>query len=272
MMLMTAARNMRKNILTMLCEAKSGHPGGSLSIVEIVAYLFLEKIKRTKENGLLPDRDRVVLSKGHAVPALYAVFAEIGILKQEDLKTLRKAGSILQGHPDCVRFPYVEASTGSLGQGLSVAQGMAMAAKLNKRDSMVYCITGDGETQEGQIWEALMSAPKFKLDNLVVFLDYNKGQIDGTIDQVMPLEPVKEKIRAFNWDVFEIDGHNFGQIEDVLAKCGEKNGRPKYVIANTIKGKSVSFMEGQTKWHGVAPTCEELEKALVEVDKYYEGC
>jgi len=265
--LKSSAKRMRKNIILMLNEAKSGHPGGSLSIVELLAYLFLEKMKRTKANALSPDRDRLVLSKGHAVPALYAAFAEVGILPEKDLMTLRKAGSKLQGHPDRVRMPEVEASTGSLGQGLSIAQGMALAAKTDKKPWKVYCITGDGKTQEGQIWEALLSAPKFKLDNLVVILDYNKGQIDGPVCEVMPLEPVKAKLEAFNWEVFEIDGHDYGQIDAVMKKCDNANGKPKYIIANTVKGKCVSFMEGQIKWHGTAPSKEETEKALAEIEK-----
>ena len=261
-----SAKNMRKNIITMLTTAKSGHPGGSLSIVEILAYLFIEQIKRTKANALDPNRDRVVLSKGHGVPALYAVFVEIGLLQKDELATLRKVDSKLQGHPDRVIMPEVEASTGSLGQGLSIAQGMAIAAKTDKKNCKVYCVMGDGETQEGQVWEALMSAPKFKLDNLIVFVDYNKGQIDGHIDEVMPLEPLKAKVEAFNWEVFEINGHDFNDLDEVLKKCNNKNGKPKYVIANTIKGKCVSFMEGLIKWHGTAPTPEEMEKALVEIE------
>jgi transketolase len=260
------AKSMRKNIISMLTEAKSGHPGGSLSIVEILAYLFLEKTKRTKENALDPNRDRIILSKGHAVPALYCAFAEVGILQKEQLKTLRKLGSILQGHPDRVMLPEVEASTGSLGQGLSIAQGMALAAKTDKRNSKVYCIMGDGETQEGQIWEAIMSAPKFKLDNLVAIIDYNHGQIDGKVEEVMPLEPLKAKLEAFNWEVFEINGHDFNEIDAVMKKCDNANGKPKYIIAHTIKGKCVSFMEGNIKWHGTAPSCEEMEKALADIE------
>jgi len=263
--LKATAKRMRENILTMLCEAKSGHPGGSLSCVEILAYLFIERMKRTKANSLSPDRDRFVLSKGHAAPALYAVFNEVGMLSEKELMTIRKLGSPLQGHPDVVKMPEVEASTGSLGQGLSIAQGMALAARLDSSRRKVYCITGDGETQEGQIWEALLSASKFKLDNLIVFLDYNKSQIDGPVSEVMPLEPIKAKLEAFNWDVFEIDGHDFSQIADALAKCDNANGKPKYIIAHTVKGKAVSFMEGQTRWHGVAPNKEELAKALAEI-------
>ncbi len=260
------AKNMRVNIIKMLAEAGSGHPGGSLSIVEILAYLFLEKIKRTKENALSDDRDRFILSKGHGVPALYAVLAEVGVLKEEELLTLRKLGSPLQGHPDRVKLPYVEASTGSLGQGLSIAIGMAIGAKLKKKKYKVYCLIGDGESQEGQIWEAMLTAPKFKIDNLIVFMDYNKIQLDDWVNKITPLEPLKDKIKAFNWDVYEIDGHNFDEIENVLNKI-EENGKPKFIIAHTVKGKGVSFMKNNIKWHGIAPTKEEAEKAIEEIIK-----
>lgn len=258
------AKNMRINIIKMLAEAGSGHPGGSLSIVEIIAYLFIEKINRTKENALADDRDRFVLSKGHAVPALYAILAEVGVIEEKELLTIRKIGSPLQGHPDRVKFPYVEASTGSLGQGLSIAMGMALASKLKRKKYKVYCIIGDGEFQEGQIWEALLSAPKFKIDNLIVFMDYNKFQLDDRVDKLMPLEPLKDKIKAFNWDVYEIDGHNYDEIEDTLNSL-KNNDRPKFIIAHTIKGKGISFMENNNEWHGVAPSKEEAEKALKEL-------
>jgi len=261
------AKRVRKKILRMLCEAKSGHPGGSLSIVEMLLILFTEEIKRTPQNASSKDRDRLVLSKGHAVPALYAVFSEIGILKEEELSTLRKLGSRLQGHPDRVRFPEVEASTGSLGQGLSIAQGMALAYKLNSNNSRVFCIIGDGESQEGQIWEAILSAPKFKLDNLVVLLDFNNGQIDGKVEEVMPIEPIKAKLEAFNWEVFEVNGHDFEALAETLKKCRTLNGKPKYIICRTIKGKCVSFMEDQIKWHGTAPSPEETEKAIAEIEQ-----
>jgi transketolase len=259
------AKKVRKNIITMLHAAGSGHPGGSLSVVEILLVLFTEQIKRTPQNALAPDRHRLILSKGHAVPALYAVFAELGLLKEEDLISLRRAGSPLQGHPDVVRMPQVEASTGSLGQGLSIAQGMALAAKLDKNGSRIFCVLGDGESQEGQIWEALMSAPKFKLDNLVVLLDANKGQIDGLVEEVMPIEPVADKLKAFHWEVHEVDGHDLAALSAVMKKCEERNGKPKFVICRTIKGKGVSFMEGLIKWHGTPPNTDETQKALAEI-------
>ncbi len=257
--------NMRINIIRMLAEAGSGHPGGSLSIVEILAYLFFEKIKRNKVNALDENRDRLVLSKGHGVPALYAVLSEVGLIKKEELLTLRKLGSPLQGHPDRVRLPYVETSTGSLGQGLSIALGMALAAKIKKSDYNVYTIIGDGEFQEGQIWESLMNAPKFNVDNLVVFLDYNRIQLDDWVDKITPIEPVKDKIEAFNWETYEIDGHNLNEIDKTLNSLN-KNGKPKFIIAHTVKGKGVSFMENQVKWHGVAPSKEEAEQAIKEIE------
>ncbi len=207
------SNEMRADILKMIYYGTSGHPGGSLSSIDILSVLFFNKIKRTKENALDPDRHRFILSKGHGVPALYAVLNRCGIIPTEELWTLRKIGSRLQGHPDRVILPYVEASTGSLGQGLSIAQGMALAAKIDNKNYKVYCMVGDGEIQEGQIWESLLSSPKFKLDNLIVILDYNKGQIDGPTNEVLNLEPLKHKLIAFNWDVQEIDGHDFEQIQ-----------------------------------------------------------
>jgi transketolase len=259
------AKEMRRDILKMLTLAGSGHPGGSLSCIDILTVLFFNKIQRTKENALSPERDRFVISKGHAVPALYAILNRCGLIPTEELWTLRKLGSRLQGHPDRVVLPYVEASTGSLGQGLSIAHGMALAGKLDKKNFKVYCLLGDGESQEGQIWEALMSAPKFKLDNLVVILDYNKAQIDGYTKDVMDLDPVKEKLLAFNWNVYEIDGHDFEAIQSTFDRTDIGNGKPHFIIANTIKGKGVSFMEGLVDWHGKTPNQEQLDKALAEL-------
>jgi transketolase len=264
-----SAREMRIDILKMITQAGSGHPGGSLSCIDILTVLFFNKIHRNKENALSPDRDRFVLSKGHAVPALYAILNRCELIKTEDLWDLRKLGSKLQGHPDRVLIPYVEASTGSLGQGLSIAMGMAMAGKLNKKNYKVYCMIGDGESQEGQIWEAILAAPKFKLDNLVVILDYNKAQIDGYTKDVMDLEPIKNKIIAFNWNVYDIDGHNFKSIQQTLDKTDERNGRPHFIIAQTVKGKGVSFMENAVDWHGKSPNNEQLEKALKELSNMY---
>jgi len=261
------SNEMRADILKMIYYGTSGHPGGSLSSIDILSVLFFNKIKRTQENALDPDRHRFILSKGHGVPALYAVLNRCGLIPTEELWTLRKIGSRLQGHPDRVILPYVEASTGSLGQGLSIAQGMALAAKIDNKNYKVYCMVGDGEIQEGQIWESLLSSPKFKLDNLIVILDYNKGQIDGPTNEVLNLEPLKDKLIAFNWDVQEIDGHDFEQIQKALDNADSLNGKPHFIIANTIKGKGVSFMEGVIDWHGKAPNKEQLEKALEELSK-----
>lgn len=261
------ANELRFDIIKAISKAKSGHPGGSLSAIDLIAYLFFKEIKRTKENALDPDRHRFVLSKGHGVPALYAVFYRIGLISYDELMNLRVLGSRTQGHPSYVDLPYVEASTGSLGQGFSVAIGMALAAKIDKKDYRVYCMTGDGETQEGQIWEAILSAPKFKLDNLCVVLDYNKSQIDGYTKDVMNLEPLKEKLIAFNWNVIEIDGHNFDEIEKAFELARSTKDKPTYIIAHTIKGKGVSFMEDNVEWHGKAPNEKETELALAELKK-----
>ncbi len=256
----------RIKILKMLNKSASGHPGGSLSAIDILLVMFFRHIKRTPENVQAPDRHRFVLSKGHGVPALYVTLQELGLLKEEELMTLRSLGSRLQGHPDVVMMPAVEASTGSLGQGLSVAQGMAMAAKTSSNPFDVYCMIGDGEIQEGQIWEALLSAPKFKTDNLCVILDYNKAQIDGLVKDVMPLEPIADKLNAFNWNVITIDGHDYEAIDDAFSRFKKESGRPTFIIANTIKGKGVSFMEKDlVAWHGAAPNDEQTEKAVNEL-------
>lgn len=261
------ARNCRKHILRMLEKAQSGHPGGSLSAIDLITALFFHEIQMDPGNSQWEDRDRFVLSKGHGVPALYAVLAERGAIPFDDLATLRRINSRLQGHPDRVVLPFVEASTGSLGQGLSIAQGIALALKLQKKTSRVFCLMGDGETQEGQIWETAMSAPKYKLNNLVAILDNNNGQIDGHVNEVMDLEPIADKWRAFNWAVHDINGHSFTEILGALEKCRTEMQRPSLIIARTIKGKGVSFMEDQIGWHGVAPTAEELQKALSELEK-----
>lgn len=264
------ANELRIHIIDMITEAKSGHPGGSLSAIDLITGLFFKEM-RGIQLPLPAERDHFVLSKGHAVPALYAVLAKKGFLPFDELKTLRQTGSRLQGHPDRVRLPIVEASTGSLGQGLSVAQGMALGLKADGKPSRVFCMIGDGESQEGQIWEAAMSAPKFQLSNLCVILDYNKGQIDGPISEVMPLEPLADKWKAFGWHTLEIDGHNMDQILGAyqeardLQNSGSK--KPVLILAHTIKGKGVSFMEHQIGWHGVAPKAEEAERAKQELLK-----
>jgi transketolase len=255
----------RRDILTMLEKAQSGHPGGSLSAIDLVTALFFHEMRMDPKNSQWEDRDRFVLSKGHGVPALYAVLAKRGAIPHADLATLRRINSRLQGHPDRVLLPFVEASTGSLGQGLSIAQGIALALKLQKKSSRVFCLMGDGETQEGQVWETAMSAPKFKLNNLVAILDNNNGQIDGHVTEVMDLEPIAEKWRAFNWAVQEINGHSFPEIIAALEKSRTEKEKPTLILARTVKGKGVSFMENQIGWHGVAPNAEELKKALQEL-------
>ncbi len=263
---------MRVSIIEMLTEAKSGHPGGSLSAIDVITALWFSEMRGVDgPKSLAADRDHFVLSKGHAVPALYAVLAQKGFITKESLMTLRKTGSPLQGHPDRVRMPIVEASTGSLGQGMSVAQGMAAGLKMDGKKSMVYCMIGDGEMQEGQIWECAMSAPKFELSNLVVILDANGGQIDGPVNQVMPLDPISDKWKAFNWNVLEIDGHNMDQILKALAEARKlRDGgskKPTFILAHTIKGKGVSFMEDPIAWHGVAPKVADRDRALAELMK-----
>lgn len=261
------AGRMRVDIIEMLSRAGSGHPGGSLSAIDMVTALYFHVLRHDPKNPEWPDRDRFVLSKGHAVPAVYAVMAEAGYLKKEELATLRQLGSRLQGHPvkSFVHGPGIEANTGSLGQGLSVAQGMALAAKLDGASWRTYCMLGDGEMQEGQVWEALMSAPKFRLDNLVAILDYNKGQIDGPTNEVMNLEPLAEKLAAFNWHVIRIDGHDIAQFVAATEEARTVVGKPTFVIADTVKGKGVSFMENRIEWHGVAPNAEQAKQALAEL-------
>ena len=260
--LATLADEMRILILDMITEAKSGHPGGSLSAIDLITALWFSEMKGVDPKNLSPDRDRFILSKGHAVPALYAVLAKKGFFPIEELKTLRRTGSRIQGHPDRVRMPILEASTGSLGQGLSVAQGLAMGLKTDGKAARVFCLLGDGEIQEGQIWEAAMSAPKFGLSNLVAILDANGGQIDGPTEEVMPLEPLADKWEAFGWNVIEINGHDMTEILDALRT---KSDSPTLILARTVKGKGVSFMEGKAEWHGSAPKPEQFEKAKAEI-------
>jgi transketolase len=260
------ATEMRIDIIEMLTLAESGHPGGSLSAIDLITVLFFRHLDRTTQNALDPRRNRFVLSKGHGVPALYAVLAKLGIIEHSELVTLRRVDSRLQGHPHNGSLPYVEASTGSLGQGLSIAQGMAMSAKLDGLDDLrVYCLIGDGEFQEGQIWESLMSSAKFGLDNLVVMLDCNKSQIDGATADVMPIESVEQKVSAFNWTVQRIDGHDLTAIDLAFSAARAREGRPHFIIADTVKGKGVSFMEGNHDWHGKAPKRDEADLALAEL-------
>ena len=255
----------RKDIVSMICKSKSGHPGGSLSAVEILTALYFDQMNIDPTNPKMEDRDRFVLSKGHAAPALYATLAERGYFDKEELNSLRKLGSMLQGHPDMKKIPGVEMSTGSLGQGFSVACGMAMAAKLDNAPWNVYALLGDGEVQEGIIWEAAMSAAHYKLDNMIAFLDYNGLQIDGEVESVMSINPIEDKFRTFGWNVITIDGHDFDQIFAALDMAKDTVDKPTMIIAKTVKGKGVSFMENQASWHGNAPSEEQLEQALSEL-------
>ena len=255
----------RKDIVSMICKSKSGHPGGSLSAVEILTALYFDQMNIDPTNPKMEDRDRFVLSKGHAAPALYATLAQRGYFAKEELNNLRQLGSMLQGHPDMKKVPGVEMSTGSLGQGFSVACGMAMAAKLDNAPWNVYALLGDGEVQEGIIWEAAMSAAHYKLDNMIAFLDYNGLQIDGEVESVMNINPIEDKFKTFGWNVITIDGHDFDQIFAALDMAKDTVDKPTMIIAKTIKGKGVSFMENQASWHGSAPSEEQLQQALSEL-------
>ncbi len=259
------ARLLRIEILKMLTEAGSGHTGGSLSAADIVTALYFYKLRHKPEDPFWIERDRFVLSKGHAAPLLYAVLAMSGYFDKALLKTLRKLGSPLQGHPSSKSLPGVEVSTGSLGQGLSMANGMAMGLRLSKLSSRVYCLLGDGELQEGQVWEAAMTAAHYKVDNLCAIIDLNGLQIDGPISQVKDIEPVQKKWQAFGWNTIEINGHDMAQIVDSLDRAEAFKGVPTVILARTIKGKGVSIFENKVKYHGVAPTKEELDIALKEL-------
>jgi len=262
------AKVIRKHIIKMIAEANSGHPGGALSLVEIITALFFGGILRyDPKNPLWEDRDRLILSKGHACAVLYAALAEAGYFPVEELLTFRKINSRLQGHPDRVKTPGVEISTGSLGQGLSVGVGVALAGKLDRKDYHVYVVIGDGESDEGQIWEAAMSANRYHLDNLTAILDRNMLQIDGNTEEVMCLEPLREKWLSFGWNVREIDGHNYDEIFNALSKDSIIPNKPRVVIAHTIKGRGVSFMENAVDFHGKPPTKEQAAKALEEIEK-----
>jgi transketolase len=270
------ARACRVQILRMLTHAGSGHPGGSLSVIDTLVTLYFGRLRHDPKRPDWPDRDRVVLSKGHAVPALYAVLAAAGYFPEKSLITLRKLGSPLQGHPDRTTVPGIEAATGSLGQGLSISLGLALGLKLAGSASRVYCVLGDGEIQEGQVWEAAMAAPKLgqpthPLDNLTVILDYNKIQLDNFVKKVLDLEPVIAKWQAFGWPVIEIDGHDIAQITKALDQAEANRGAPTFVVAHTVKGKGVSFMENEPEWHGKAPKPAEAITAIREVLGISEG-
>ena len=256
----------RKHALTGIYNAASGHPGGSLSIADILAVLYFEKMNIDPKNPKMADRDRFVLSKGHCAPVLYGTLAERGYFSTDLCATFRQADSILQGHPDMKGVPGVDMSTGSLGQGISAANGMALSAKLDNKDYKVYTILGDGEIEEGQVWEAAMFAAHYKLDNLIAVLDFNGLQIDGDITEVMNSTPIDKKFEAFNWNVITIDGHNYDEIRNAIDEAHKTSGKPTMIIAKCVKGKGVSFMENQAGWHGAAPNKEQFEQAIAELD------
>lgn len=264
--LQTLCKVIRRHIITMITAAKSGHPGGSLSAVELIVSLYFGgHLKHDPKNPEWKDRDRFVLGKGHAAPVLYAAMAEAGYTPVDQLSTLRKLGSIYQGHPDRRYIPSLEASTGSLGQALSVVCGMGLAARLNGSPSRSYAMLGDGEIQEGQIWEAAMFGPFHKLDNVVAIVDYNKIQLDGFVKDIMALEPLAAKWESFGWHVIVFDGHDLDAVDAAFTEAAATKGKPSVLIAHTVKGKGVSFMENNPKWHGVAPSQDEMAKALAEL-------
>ncbi len=260
------AKDVRKGIIEEVYRAESGHPGGSLSIADILTVLYFNVLNIDPKNSKWEDRDRFVLSKGHCSPALYSVLANRGYFDKELLKTFRNLESNLQGHPDMNKVPGVDMTTGSLGQGLSVANGMAIAGKLNNKQYRVYCLLGDGEIEEGQVWEAAMTANKYKLDNLCVIVDNNNLQIDGTIEEVMSSYPIDEKFKSFGFQIINIDGHNIQEIIDAFDVAKNVKGKPTCIIAKTIKGKGVSFMENKAEWHGKAPTEEQYNLAIEELN------
>ena len=265
------AVSVRKGIVTAVHAAKAGHPGGSLSAADIFTYLYFKEMNIDPKNPKDPDRDRFVLSKGHTAPGLYSAMANRGYFPVEDLTTLRKLGSKLQGHPNMNDIDGIDMSSGSLGQGLSAADGMALAAKLDGKSYRVYCLCGDGEIQEGQIWEAAMFAGAKKLDNLCLIVDNNNLQIDGTIEEVCSPYPIDKKFEAFNFHVINIDGNDFDQIEKAFDEARTVKGKPTCIVAKTVKGKGVSFMENNVSWHGTAPNDEQYAVAMADLDKIEEG-
>ena len=264
------ANNVRKHALTAVYNAASGHPGGSLSVADVLTLLYFEVMNVDPKNPKMEDRDRFVLSKGHVAPAYYSTLAERGFFPKEDLVTLRHTGSYLQGHPDMKHIPGVDMSSGSLGQGISAAVGMALSAKLSNESYRVYTLLGDGEIQEGQVWEAAMFAGARKLDNLVVIVDNNGLQIDGKVEDVCSVYPIDKKFEAFNFQAINVDGHNFDEIRAAMQKARETKGMPTAIIMHTVKGKGVSFMENQAGWHGKAPNDEEYEIAMADLKKIDE--
>ncbi len=264
--LKSMAKEVRKDIIEMVYSAQSGHPGGALSITDILTYLYFEKMNVNVDDPKSENRDRLVLSKGHSSPALYAVLSEKGFIPKEDLKGFRQVDSYLEGHPDMKKVPGVDTSSGSLGQGLSIANGMALAGKLDGKDYRVYCIIGDGELEEGQVWEAAMTASHYKLDNLCVIIDNNGLQIDGSIDNVMNSRPIDKKFESFGFNVININGHDFDEIDRAFKLAEYAGGRPTAIIAKTVKGKGVSFMENQVGWHGKAPNEEQYKQAMNDIE------
>lgn len=260
------AYKIRRDAVTAVHSAASGHPGGSLSIADILAVLYFDEMNIDPNNPKNPDRDRFVLSKGHCAPALYGALAERGFFSVDDIKTFRHVDSYLQGHPDMKGVPGVDMSTGSLGQGICAANGMALAAKLDGKSYRVYTILGDGELEEGQVWEAAMFAPHYKLDNLTAFVDFNGLQIDGDITKVMNPTPIDKKFEAFGWNVITINAHDMDEIKNAIAAAKATKGKPTVIIAKSIKGKGVSYMENQASWHGSAPNDEQYEQAMKELD------
>jgi transketolase len=260
------AKKIRVKILHMLTKSGSGHTGGSLSAADVAVAIYFSKMKFDPKNPKWEERDRFIMSKGHAAPLIYAIMAEAGYFPMETIDTLRKIESPLQGHPCCQKLPGIEVSTGSLGQGLSVANGMALGLRLNSNPARVFCIMGDGEIQEGQIWEAAMTASHYKIDNLCAVVDYNGLQIDGPVEQVMNINPVHDKWEAFGWHVTDIDGHDMESIVRALNEAENTKGRPSVIIANTTKGKGSSIFEGKVEFHGVTPTEEEFDKAVKEIN------
>ncbi|MDR5588076.1 transketolase [Clostridium aquiflavi] len=261
------SKELRKDIIEMIYESGSGHPGGSLSIIDIVTYLYFEKMNIDPKNPKLEGRDRFILSKGHAAPAQYSALAKRGFFEREELKNLRKLGSFLQGHPDAKKCPGVEISTGSLGQGFSNSCGLALASKMDNKSEKIYVVLGDGEIQEGIVWETAMAAAKFKLDNLVAIVDKNGIQLDGRTSEIMDVDPLGDRWKSFGWNVIECDGHNFDEIDEAFNKVGQVKGKPTVIIAHTIKGKGISFMEDNVAWHGMAPSKEQKEQAIIELSK-----
>ena len=266
------ANRVRQNIIKLVYSAGSGHPGGSLSIADIITYLYFEEMKNIDiKNPKNPDRDRFVLSKGHCAPALYSVLKEKGILTEENMKDFRQVNGILQGHPDMKHIPGIDMTTGSLGQGLSAACGMCIAGKLDKKNYRVYCVLGDGEIEEGQIWEAAMSASHYKLDNLCAIIDNNNLQIDGEIGNVLSPYPIDEKFKSFGFNVININGNDFDEIERAMNEAKKCKGKPTAIIAKTTKGKGVSYMENKAEWHGKAPNDEQYTQALKELEGMCNG-